>query len=230
MATPQIIIGLSGGPPNGAGDGVYSPSWGGAQVYVSLDGSSYGLQGTFTGRSTIGISTADLAPAGSTLSVDLSESDGALASVGADAAAAGISLCALRGSGGQLELLTFATATLTGASRYDLTGLNRGLYGTHPVDQPEGAQFLYLATGNYYAQTLPTQYVGQRLFFEFPSFNITAGGEQTLADTLAYEYTPQGAQVDPGSFPVVAGRDLGTAIEMRSNTVHGEQILPTESR
>ncbi len=230
LATPQIIIGLSGGPPNGAGDGVYSPSWGGAQVYVSLDGSSYGLQGTFTGRSTIGISTADLAPGGSTLSVDLSESNGALASVGADAAAAGISLCALRGSGGQLELLTFATATLTGANRYDLTGLNRGLYGTHPVDQPEGAQFLYLATGNYYVQTLPTQYVGQRLFFEFPSFNITAGGEQTLADTLAYEYTPQGAQVDPGSFPVVAGRDLGATIEVRSSTVRVEQNLPTESR
>ena len=75
-------------------------------------------------------------------------------------------------------MLTFATATLTGANRYDLTELNRGLYGTHPVDQPAGAQFLYLATGNYYVQTLPTQYVGQRLFFEFPSFNITAGGEQ----------------------------------------------------
>jgi hypothetical protein len=224
LVSPEIIIGLSGGP-----DGAYSPIWGGAQVYVSLDGSSYGLQGTFTGRSTMGVSTADLSPTGGTLSVDLSESNGALASVGADAAAAGVSLCALRYPGGQIEFLTFATATLTGINQYDLTGLNRGLYGTYAINQPAGAQFLYLATGNYYVQTLPTQYVGRILFFEFPSFNITAGGQQTLAETVAYEYTPQGAQVDPTSFPVAVGCDFAMQIEVRSSTVRTEQLLPIES-
>jgi hypothetical protein len=57
LVSPQLIIGLCGGP-----SGVYSANWGGALVYVSLGGSSYGLQSSFQGRSTMGFSTAELTP------------------------------------------------------------------------------------------------------------------------------------------------------------------------
>jgi hypothetical protein len=225
ITSPQLIVGLSAGP-----NGAFDPKWGGCQIYASLDEASFGLQGTFEGRSTMGVTTAELSPTGSTLSVDLSESDGSLASVSAEAAAAGVSLCALRAAGGELEYLSFTTATLTGPNRYDLTGLNRGLYGTFAVDQPAGAQFLYLASGSYYRQTLPTQYVGRPLFFKFPSFNITGGGQQALADAVAYAYTPLGAQVNPGSFPLLIVADTPAPTEARSQTVRADAILPIESR
>ncbi len=225
ITSPQLIVGLSGGPHSS-----FDPKWGGAQIYASLDDASFGLQGTFEGRSTMGITAADLSATGATLSVDLSESDGSLSSVSAAAAAAGVSLCALRATGGQIEFLSFTTATLTGANKYNLTGLNRGLYGTFAIHQPAGTQFLYLASGSYYRQTLPTQYVGQNLYFKFPSFNITGGGQQTLAAATAYEYTPVGAQVNPGAFPLRVVGELPLPIELRSQTVRTETYLSIESR
>ena len=53
-------------------------------------------QGTFIGRSTMGVSTADLPASGTSLTVDLSASGGALVSNSPLAAANGVSLCALR--------------------------------------------------------------------------------------------------------------------------------------
>ncbi len=225
LSSPQLIVGLSGGPNGG-----YDPNWGGAQVYASLDDASFGLQGQFQGRSAMGMSTADLPALGGTLSVDLTESHGSLASVSAQAAAQGVSLCAIRTPGGQLEFLSFTTATLTAPYTYDLTGLNRGLYGTFAIDQPAGAQFLFLGAGSYYVQTLPTQYVGQALWFKFPSFNITGGGLQPLSSAAAYEYTPQGAQVNPAGFPLIVIRDIAAPFEVRSSTVRRDAIAPIETR
>jgi hypothetical protein len=187
VAQPQLVIGIAGG----------GPIWGGAQVYASLDNQSFGPQGTFIGRSTMGVSTADLPPGGASLTVDLSASAGTLASVSALAAANGVSLCALRYPGGALEFLSFTTATLVSGHVYTLSGLYRGLYGTPVYDQPAGAQFLYLGDGNYYAQTLPPQYVGRNLWFKFPSFNLTGSGGQSIAAAAAYLYTPTGAQLNP---------------------------------
>ena len=59
ITSPQLIVGLSGGPHSS-----FDPKWGGAQIYASLDDASFGLQGTFEGRSTMGLTTADLASGG----------------------------------------------------------------------------------------------------------------------------------------------------------------------
>ncbi len=196
ISQPQIIIGLAAS----------GPIWGGAGILVSLDNESYAQIGSFIGRSTMGVSTADLPASGTNLTVDLSECAGAgppgqqsgtLASVSSLAAANGVSLCAIRGPNGVIELFSFTTATLVSGSIYTLTGLNRALYGTPRYDQPAGAQFLYLGSGDYFSQILPPQYVGHNLWFKFPSFNITAGGGQSLAAVPAYEYTPTGAQLNP---------------------------------
>jgi Putative phage tail protein len=187
IAQPQIIIGLAAA----------GPIWGGAQVHVSIDNESYAQEGTFIGRSTIGVSTADLPADGTSLTVDLSASGGALASNSPLAAANGVSLCALRYPGRQLEFLSYTTATLVSGNVYTLSGLYRGLYGTPQHDQPAGAQFLYLGKGQYYAQTLPPQYVGHNLWLKLPSFNLVGGGGQSLAQVPAYEYTPLGAQLNP---------------------------------
>jgi hypothetical protein len=187
VAQPQLVVGLA----------APGPIWGGAQVWVSLDDQSFARQGTFVGRSTLGVSTLDMPMAGTTLTIDLSASNGILQSVSPLAAANGVSLCALRYPGRPLEFLAFTTATLVGGNLYTLSGLYRGLYGTPIYDQPAGAQFLYLGSGQYYAQTLPPAYAGHNLWFKFPSFNITGGGGQTLSQVAAYEYTVAGAQLNP---------------------------------
>jgi hypothetical protein len=215
LAQPQLVIGL-------AAPGAV---WGGANVYGSFDDQSFSLQGTFIGRSTLGVSTADLPPGGSSLTVDLSASSGTLSSVSPLAAANGASLCALRYPGGTLEFLSYTTATLVSGSIYTLTGLYRGLYGTPAYDQPAGAQFLYLGSGEYYAQVLPPQYIGHNLWLKFPSFNITGSGGQALSAALAYQYTPLGAPLNPN---VITAR-FAMAIETLASP-RADPGAPTESR
>src|SRR5207237_1755541 len=77
----EIWVALSGGA-----------NWGGAQVWISSDGSSYALAGTVNSLAVQGVLTADLPPhsspdATNTLSVDLTESYGQLASVSSTDAA-----------------------------------------------------------------------------------------------------------------------------------------------
>ncbi|HUC70372.1 MAG TPA: hypothetical protein VMS01_04190 [Stellaceae bacterium] len=203
VAGPALIVGLSGGPA-----GAYSPLWGGAEVWASLDGTNYGqpfADDAFFGVSAMGLTTAALAAYGGvnpdtadTLAVDLSQSRGTLASVSPTSAAAFVSLCAVQASGGPIEFLAFETASLVGASAYHLTTLYRGLYGTDAASHALGAQFVYLGSGEYFAQPLPAQYTGVPLEFKFPSFNSTGGGLQSLAAATAYPYTPAGSGSLPG--------------------------------
>jgi len=171
------------------------------------------------------VTSADLPSSGTSLTVDLSASDGTLASVSLLAAANGVPLCALRYPGGTLEFLSFTTATLVSGHTYTLGGLYRGLYGTPQYDQPMGAQFLYLGSGQYYAQTLPSQYVGHNLWFKFPSFNLVGGGGQSLAAALAYLYTPLGAQLNPNHITARFPMAIGTQA-----TTRADPQPPIESR
>jgi hypothetical protein len=68
-----------------------------------------------------------------TLSVDLTESRGQLASVSASDAANLLTLCYVG-----TELIAYETATLTGAGKYALTTLYRGTYGSAIIDHPPG--------------------------------------------------------------------------------------------
>src|SRR5206468_11355337 len=85
----EIWVALSGGT-----------TWGGAQVWISSDGSSYAYAGTISGPATQGSLSAALASYGgsepdttNTLSVDLTESRGQLLSVSAADAANFATLC-----------------------------------------------------------------------------------------------------------------------------------------
>ena len=131
----EIWVALSGGP-----------NWGGAQVWISSDGSSYAYAGTIPGPATQGVLTATLPSYGgsepdttNTLSVDLTESRGELLSVSAGDAANLATLCYAGG-----ELLAYQTATLTTTSHYGLTTLYRGAYGSPIGSHSSGAQFARL--------------------------------------------------------------------------------------
>jgi hypothetical protein len=179
----EIWVALSGGA-----------NWGGAQVWISSDGSSYAFAGTIPGPATQGTLNAVLPSYGgsepdttNTLSVDLTPSHGQLLSVSAADAANLATLCYAGG-----ELLAYQTATLTTTYHYTLTGLYRGAYGSAIGSHPSGALFARLdqAIGRF---PYPSTLIGQTIYLKFPSANIVGGGAQSLASVPAYAYTVTGS-------------------------------------
>ena len=122
-----------------------------------------------------------------TLSVNLAESGGALASTTAAAAAQAVTLMIV-----DSEFMAYETATLTGVNAYQLTGLYRGLYGSGAVGHGGGR--VHSQAGRRGLQKcLPNSYIGQPLYLKFQSFNIFGGGLQDLSDCAAYTFSPAGA-------------------------------------
>jgi hypothetical protein len=138
-----------------------------------------------------GVSTADLPPhsspdATNTLSVDLSESRGQLASVSTTDAANLATLCYAGG-----ELLAYQTATLTAASKYALTTLYRGAYGSTITGHPAGTAFARL-DGSIGRFSYQNSLIGQTIYLKFASMNIVGGGLQSLSSLPVYTYAVRG--------------------------------------
>jgi len=176
------------------------PNWGGAVVWVSVDGDSYQQAGTIDGPARFGVVTADF-PVGAdpdttdTLSVDLGASEGVLTGAASSAADNGATLCLVDG-----ELIAYQAATLTNPSRYDLgTYIRRGYLNTPIADHPAGAPFVRLDSSVFQFPYLATN-VGQTLYVKFQSFNPFGQAEVSLADCIAYPIVPvPSAGAAPGS-------------------------------
>ncbi len=185
----QVWIGVSGGTGNLA-----DPLWGGCNVWLSPDGISYAQIGTITAPSRQGVLTAAIAAyAGAnpdntnTLALDLSMRGAQLLNATAADAAAGRTLFYADG-----EIMAYATAALTSANHYNLSGLQRGLYGTAKTAHAAGTQFLRL--DNFvFKYALPGQYVGKPMYFKFQSFNIWGAGVQDISTCINYTYYFTGA-------------------------------------
>ncbi|MBV9199144.1 MAG: hypothetical protein JOY83_05280, partial [Alphaproteobacteria bacterium] len=139
-----------------------------------------------------GLLTMDLPPhsspdASNALAIDLTESQGQLASVSAADAANLVTLCYVDG-----ELLAYQTAILTAANQYSLTNLYRGAYGTAIANHPSGTQFARL-DGSVGRFAYPNSLIGQTVYLKFASMNIVGGGLQSLASLPAYTYTVKGS-------------------------------------
>lgn len=194
---------------NGGSGGVPDPNWGGANVWVSLDNISFQQIGTINGVMPSGVLTAPYASASGfdtahTLSVDTGQSGALLESTSDVNAQLGAVNLALLGSGAAGELVDFAVATLTDQDAYDLTRIQRGLFGTTPSAWPLGAPFAVLQ--NMLKLPLDPQYVGVTLYFKFQSFNVYGGGVQDIAACAVYTYpaTGNGVQVSNPSTTVTA--------------------------
>ena len=184
-------------------------NWGGCNVYVSSDGSTYRLIGQKQGPSRQGVLSAAFARGNdpdtlNTCSVDLSESFGQLISGTQQDADAFHTLCYLdngNGSGG--ELIAFEQATLTAQYKYDLGAhagapgyLRRGAYATAIASHPAGAAFARLDSGIFTVPYSKDQ-IGSTLSIKFPSFNLWSGGLQSLAEVPAITYTIKGPPAPP---------------------------------
>jgi len=172
-------------------------NWGGCDVYISNDGSSYKNIGRINGSARTGVLSAPLASIAeaatgqtidttNTLSVNLSASEGQLLSGSQVDATSLATLCYVDG-----ETIAYQNATLTGANAYDLTYLVRGAYGTTPTSHESGTQFVRL-DGGIFKFPFTQDFIGTTITIKLVSFNIYGGGQQTLSDALPYAYTLQG--------------------------------------
>ncbi len=172
-------------------------NWGGCEIYASTDGQTYEYVGTVNTNNCLGVLTGTL-PVGrdpdttDTLSVDLTLSGGSLTSATQAQADAKVTLCAIVDASGNVELVTYETATLTATGRYNLTYLRRGVYGTPISEHVAGARFSFIGIQELFSYQYPAQFVGQPVYFKFPSFNLAGKNLQSLSVCPAYEFSPSG--------------------------------------
>jgi Putative phage tail protein len=186
-----MTLGISGSDPN----------WGGALVWVSLDGTTYNQVATQVGRSVMGLSTADFPShadpdTADDLPLDLSESLGTLSSVSTAYEDAFVSLCYIEEPGATpvpYELISYGTAQLTGANQYTLkaTGggnkIRRGVYTSPIGDHPSGSKFLFLG-GPVTRILVDPKWFGLTIYFKFTSFNTFGNQVESLATVTAYPF------------------------------------------
>jgi hypothetical protein len=200
---PEVWIGASGGP-----------NWGGADVYISSNGTQYAWIGKITGPIPQGTLTASLPlhadpDTADTLAVDMTMSGIALGTEVTSAEADAFETASAIQSGGTLEIVAYGTVTATGAYTSNLTYLRRGGYGTAPAAFSAGAQFTRLNPAVILNYPLPAQYVGVPLSFKFVSFNVFGQANQDISSVSAYSYTPSGVAftiAPPTSVTLTAGR------------------------
>jgi hypothetical protein len=204
----QVWIGASG-----SAGGVADPLWAGADVYISLDNTTYSYIGTIEAPARQGVLVAALAAfAGAnpdttdTLSVDMTVSGGTLSNAtDAVAAANGATMCYVDG-----EIISFVSATLTGGEQYALSTLYRGQNGTPANSHAQGAVFCRLDDAVFTYEP-PAAYVGQALYVKLASFSTQGTGLQPLSDCVAYPYVPTGS----GNFgPVSTALAVGTPLDL----------------
>ena len=125
-------------------------------------------------------------------------------------------------AGDNYELMTYAVANLTAQSKYTLkaTGvgneLRRAVYGLpcsivvgQGIDHPVGSRFALLSPAGtgISKMNMDPLWIGRQLFFKFPAFNSLMAQQQSLADAVAYPYTPTGcaSQIQSPNYTVTGG-------------------------
>ena len=188
-------------------------NWGGANVFLSLDGTDYSQVGTLLAPALQATLTAALPlytganpDNADTLSADATQSDGvwpaaSTASAQNYATLAWLSPGPTSSGGNEVlsaagEFLAFGAVSLTGTYAANASNLWRGLYGTPASAHTAGEQFTLLDTtgklGSTIVYDLPAQYVGQTLYLKFQSFNIFEKGLEDLSTVTTYEFVPAG--------------------------------------
>lgn len=175
---PEIWLATSGGS-----------NYGGCDVWISTDNATYKRIGTLAGRSRYG--TASLAPGvdpdtANTLAVDLTVSGAALSGGTSTDRDLFNTLCVVGG-----ELVSYQTATLTAASRYNLTSLRRGAYGTAITNHASGSAFVRLDDRIFKFACDPAL-VGKTLYIKLQAYNLYGNAYQDLATLTPITYTVQG--------------------------------------
>jgi hypothetical protein len=166
-----------------------SIGWGGCDVWISGDGTTYLNVGRIVGPGRQGVLSAAVAVSADPdttviIPVNMTESNAQLLS-GTDADADNANtLCYLDG-----ELIAYSAAELTSQYNYTLQSyIRRGLYGTSIAAHAAGAPFARLDS-QVFRYAYGVSQIGQPLYIKLTAFNIYGGGEEGLADVTAISLT-----------------------------------------
>lgn len=182
--------------------------YGGCEVWVSTDDQTYGQAGLMDGASRMGVlltalpgvtraTTGPTIDATNVLQVDLAQVPGAQLLPGSQ----GDALAANTLSYVDGEYLAYENADLVSGQQYDISYLNRGLFGSSPASaHAAGSAFVRLEPDGVFRFAYTPDRIGSTLYFKFLSFNSWGGGRQELTDAVAYPYviggTPLTSAVD----------------------------------
>lgn len=183
VATPVIIQPPADLTTNGmelwVGAHGSAAGWGGCNVWVSDDGSSYREAGKITNSARTGKLINAMTADAATCTVSCS---GSLNSGTAQDADRGNTLCWIDG-----ECLSYETATLLNDGNYELGGLVRGQYTTTAGTHAAGVDFMRLDE-TLLKSDLSKDDIGKTLWIKFASYNVFGAGQQDLSDVQAYQY------------------------------------------
>lgn len=217
-----------------------SPNWGGCQMWVSLDGTTYkryatllsgagaankqsGAGSAASGSARYGVLTADFPlhadpDTSDTLSLDLSASHGSISSATSAQAGAAATLSLLGGT----ECVSYTTATLTSGYAYNCTGtIRRGQASTPITDHPIGSSFIRLDDSILKYNYLNEQ-IGTTIHIKFLSFNLFGFKTQNLADVTDYTVTLTPATAVPSAVTgLIEVSWIGTVLNISWNASLG---------
>jgi hypothetical protein len=188
--SPELWMAVSGGNDN----------WGGCEIWVSTDGSSYAYLDSIEHPARHGVLSAYFADGSHidtthTLSVDLTECRGTLTAGSKKDARLLNTLCCILDADRGYELLAYSDADLTDDYQYDLgTYIVRGAYGTEITEHHTNSKFARLNRGIFKYQ-YPIDRVGRPLRFKFVSKNIYGFGLQDISSLDCYTVYPQGLAI-----------------------------------
>lgn len=220
FAAPALLVSAAGGYEMWiAVDQGAAGSWGGCDVYMSLDGTSYIFAGTVNGAARYGTLTANLAThidpdTTNTLSVALTNSASTILQLVSGSAADYNNLRTLIYADG--EFMAYQTATLTSAGHYNLTTLRRGLYGSAPALHLSASPFVRIDAA-IFRVPFDAGMMGQTIHFKFCSFNVYGQAHESLAGVTDYTRVlsnNNAGQLTPGPLTLV-----GRGITVNGNNV-----------
>lgn len=159
-------------------------TWGGCNVFASTKDGDYSHIGTQGVNSIYGTTAGTMTETADTAYIRLNNQRPVeLLTGSAHDAALGNTLIWING-----ECMSYTRATLLNSNLYQLTGLQRGQYGTTAKAHSYGEDVAVL-DGSMYVVPLTKQYIGRTLYFKFPSFNEFKANSQNLADIDCYSCT-----------------------------------------
>ena len=168
--------------------------WGGANVWISEDMTTYKKIGSIVGNARQGILATPLQlgvdpDTANTPIVNLSMSDGALVSGTQNDADNFNTLCYVDG-----EFISYETATLTALNTYQLSYLRRGVYSSTIASHPINSQFVRMDDA-VFKYPFTKDDIGKTIYIKYTSINIYGAGEQNLSDVSVYQYTIKGTSL-----------------------------------
>lgn len=202
-------------------------SYGGCNVWVSLDNVTYTQAGTLAGNSRHGITTATLPSVSdpdttSTLAVDLSISGGTLSGGTDDDRDLYNTLMWVGG-----EFVSYRDATLTGVDAYNLTSLRRGAYGS-AIAAHAAASKVVRCDDQVFKYTYDPALIGKTIYIKLQAFNLYDSGVQDLSALTPTAYIIQGAPLGTVGGLTLESAFTGTACSIKWNAYAGASSYTVE--